>query len=892
MNGVRILFVLVFTINSVFGQSRIIDSLTNKLNQVDGREKVDILNRLTFEFISQDNDKAMQYCDQALALSNKLGYDKGAGLAYTYRGIFEYLSGEFSDGRTNLRNGLRFAIKAKDVQDQGYTLVQLGNSYLNQALIDSSFIFYDKAYQILKDSTSPETLSKLYKNLSSLYGIRSQYEEQKKYLLRCLTIRELLNDQDLIANALIGLTSVYLREDDYDKAAQIFKRIEKIFSEKPSDLRNLNDWRHQKALFLMKERKFDEASVLFDSARTYYLRNSLQSFVTLQTDMGRIFYERGEYEIALKSLYEALRVAELKSYNVEIIDIQLQLGWVNFQLGELKQSLVFADQALALAQKNSLSNRVADALTLKGVTLTELKDYNNAKKNLDQVLAIREGLKDKSKISEILMNIGFLEIDRKNYTVARDRFNKSLELAELTKYDFGKAWCLLGLGVVNFRIGEHAQAAKFIDLAENFSKVTSTNETLIRVYEAHRDLLAAENRFKEALQYSLLAYHLKDSLHRSDLSRRFVNLQKIDEIERRDRDIKVLTKDKQLAEDKISLQKYKLDQQYFFIAASSIGIGLLAALVIVYSRYYFRVKKLNFTIKGKNKSIQHQADKLSEINHKLVEQNKLIETQKEQLLLANENLENEVDHRTAELTRQNLQLEQFAFMTSHNLRAPVARLLGLTQLFNTKDIADPLNQQLIEMIKSTSRGFDETMRDLASILEIRRGVNGNFAVINFDECLLKAKATLNEEFLQIPYSLVTQFEERRVYGIEPYLISIFYNLLSNSVKFKKESGVLVIRISSRRENSQVILEYKDNGIGFNQHEAGENLFKPYKRFHLHREGKGLGLYMIKLQMESMGGTVLVQSEEDKGFLCRISFDETDYKSHDLPLEMKRTASVN
>jgi len=889
MNCGRFLVFLAFTFNSVFGQSRLIDSLTNRLKQVEGTERVDILNRLTFEFISQDNAKAIKYCDQSIALSNTLRYDKGAGLAYTYRGIFEYLSGKFSDGRASLRNGLRLAVKAKDVQNQGYTLVQLGNSYLNQALIDSSFIFYDKAYQILKDSSNPETLSKLYKNLSALYGVKSQNEQQKKYLLRCLTIRELLNDQDLIANALIGLVSICMREDDYDQAAVIFKKIEKILKERPGDLRNLNDWRHQKALFLLRERKIDEASVLFDSASTYYFRNSLQSFVTLQTDLGRIFYERGEYEIALKNLYEALRVAELKSYKVEIIDILLQLGWVNFQLGELKQSLVFADQALALAQKNSLPNRVADALTMKGVTLTALKDYINAKKILDQVLAIQESLKDKSKISEVLMNIGFLEIDRKNYAVARDLFNKSLELAELTKYDFGKAWCLLGLGIVNFRIGDHAQAAKFIDLAENFSKVISTNEILIRVYEAHRDLLAAENRFKEALQYSLLAYHLKDSLHRSDLSRRFVNLQKIDEIERRDRDIKVLTKDKQLAEDKINLQKYKLDQQYFFIAASCIGIGLLAALIIVFARYYFRVRKLNFIIKGKNKNIQYQANKLAEINQKLVEQNKLIETQKEQLLLANENLENEVDHRTAELTRQNIQLEQFAFMTSHNLRAPVARLLGLTQLFNTKDMADPLNQQLVEMIKSTSRDFDDTMRDLASILEIKRGVNGNFAVINLDECLLKAKVTLNDEFLQIPYSLVTQFEERTVYGIEPYLISIFYNLLSNSVKFKKDSGVLDIRISSRRENTQVILEYQDNGIGFNQQEAGENLFKPYKRFHLHREGKGLGLYMIKLQMESMGGTVLIQSEEGKGFLCMISFDVYDEKSRDIPVEMRRTA---
>ncbi|HEV8513512.1 MAG TPA: tetratricopeptide repeat protein [Cyclobacteriaceae bacterium] len=885
------LFVLSVITHSIFGQSRLIDSLTQQLSKVEGKEKVDLLNRLTFEYISKDNDKAKQYSDQALSLSSELGYERGAGVAYTYKGVFEYLSGEFSDGRTSLREGLRLATKTKDVQNQGYTLIQLGNTYLNQALIDSSLTFFNKAHQILKDSTDPLTLSKLYKNLAALYGVKSDYEQQKKYLLRCIKIRELLNDNDLIANALIALITVYLREDNFEQSGVLFERVEKIIKSRPGDLRNLNDWRHQKALYLLKENKFEEATVLFDSASAYYFKNSLQSFVTLQTDLGRIYYERGEYEIAMKSLYEASRVAELKSYIVEIIDIQLQLGWVNFQLGELKQSLVFADRALSLAQKNSLTKRIADALTLRGVTLTGMKDFTNAKTILDQVLAIRESLKDNSKISEVLMNIGFVEIERKNYAAGITLFNKSLALAEQSKYDFAKAWCLLGLSIANLRSHNYTEAAKFIDLAENFAKGSSTNEILIHVYEEHRDLLAAKNNYKDAYHYSMLAYKLKDSLHRSDLSRRFVNLQKIDEIERRDRDIKVLTKDKELAENKINLQQYKLNQQYFFIAATSIGIGLLAALAIVYARYYFRVRRLSVMIKGKNISIQRQADKLKEINQKLVEQNKLIETQKEQLLVSNENLESEVDHRTAELSRQNLQLEQFAFMTSHNLRAPVARLLGLTQLFNAKDLGDPLNQQLIEMIKTTSKDFDATMRDLSSILEIKRGVNGNFAQVKFEDCLLKARITLNE-FAQIKYSLTTQFDEPSIYGIEPYLISVFYNLLSNSAKFKKETGVLEIHISSKKENNQVILEYKDNGIGFNQNEAGENLFKPYKRFHIHREGKGLGLYMIKLQIESMGGTVMIQSEEDKGFLCLMTFDAYDQKSGDISLEMKRAAVVN
>ena len=105
--------------------------------------------------------------------------------------------------------------------------------------------------------------------------------------------------------------------------------------------------------------------------------------------------------------------------------------------------------------------------------------------------------------------------------------------------------------------------------------------------------------------------------------------------------------------------------------------------------------------------------------------------------------------------------------------------------------------------------------------------------------------------------------------MEAYLISIFYNLLSNSTKFKKENTLEII-ITSRKEDGRTILDYTDDGIGFDMKEAGENLFKPYKRFHIHKAGKGLGLYMIKLQVEAMDGTISITSKPNAGFSCVIS----------------------
>ncbi len=230
MSFLKFSFFFIVSIGSAFSQSKIVDSLTQKLEGAAGKEKIDILNQLTFELISKDNGRAMNYCDQALSLSNQLHYEKGAGLAFTYKGVFEYLSGEFSDGRTNLFHGLALSTKVNDKKNRGYALLQLGNSYMNQSVFDSSLIFYNKSYEILKDSADPVILSKLYKNLGNLYGIRAQTELQKKYLLRSLHIRELLNDPALIANALIALASLAIQEVDFAATTTIFIRIEKYFA--------------------------------------------------------------------------------------------------------------------------------------------------------------------------------------------------------------------------------------------------------------------------------------------------------------------------------------------------------------------------------------------------------------------------------------------------------------------------------------------------------------------------------------------------------------------------------------------------------------------------------------------------------------------------------------
>ena len=108
--------------------------------------------------------------------------------------------------------------------------------------------------------------------------------------------------------------------------------------------------------------------------------------------------------------------------------------------------------------------------------------------------------------------------------------------------------------------------------------------------------------------------------------------------------------------------------------------------------------------------------------------------------------------------------------------------------------------------------------------------------------------------------------------IKSYLYSVFYNLISNSIKYRKPDEKPVIRIASAQTGTHIELLFSDNGIGIDVERYRSDLFGLYKRFHNHAEGKGMGLYMVKSQVETMGGRITMTSKVNVGTKFKIDFD--------------------
>lgn len=858
-------FLLVVSLHSYGqGQSQITDELEQQLAKAEGAAKVDILNKLTYEFITHDSIQVERYNQQALALSKKLGYTAGEGRAYTYRGVSEYLSGQLAQGHSNLHRGLALAIQAGDEPLRGYTLLQLGVCSLEEVEMDSALQYFKRSREVFKDSTDPGTLSKLYRNMSALYGQRYQTDSQQFYLERAIRIRQLLPGKSLLAEAIILKANAHVRLGDFVEAEKLLNDAAKIVGPEVNDDENRNDIRHMRALILFQKGKFEEALVLSDSARNYFYDKALvRKYVTLLIDLGKVFANRAEYELALNNLYDALRLSKLRGFNAEIGIIRIEIGWINHHLGNSHQALQMADEAMRLGTKKLLKGDLAYALTLKGVALTDLKDYTNSRTYLDSALSIYTTLGSLQGQSEVHRGLGYLEDQRKNYPDALDHYRESIRLATSIKYSFGLAWSSWGMADIYYKQRNFKSAVLFLDQSLIYARRVGSNEVVILNYNTRRDILTSQGKFEEALKFSSLATTLNDSLHRSDVARQFENLERIQEIEKRDHDIEALQRDKQLAQDQLKLQEARLRQQSTLIVAGVVGLLLISALAVMYYIYYSRIKSLNVELKNlynevseQKEEIQTQADKLAESNRNIIETNRGLEK-----IVAEKTLE--LRRTNEELVKYNGELLQFSYTVSHNLRGPVARLLGLAVLAHKENDVKQM-KQLIDFISKTAHDLDIIIKDLSKLLELRNNPSQFHEVVELASEWEQSKSLLQDSLTGVE-EIVADFDNLPlITTVRPMLQSIFYNLLSNAIKFQSPDRILKVVATSRRVNGKAILEIKDNGLGFNVSLHHEKLFKLYKRFHTHVEGRGLGLYLIKSQVEVLHGTIEVDSEPDKG----------------------------
>jgi len=228
---------------------------------------------------------------------------------------------------------------------------------------------------------------------------------------------------------------------------------------------------------------------------------------------------------------------------------------------------------------------------------------------------------------------------------------------------------------------------------------------------------------------------------------------------------------------------------------------------------------------------------------------------------------------TADLIQRNKDLEQFTYIVSHNLRAPVANIIGFSDaIFNT-ELNEEDKKGVAEGLSASVHRLDEVILDLNNILKIKSEFSETMESVKFSSIVDDIKIT-NQELIEKENVLIkTDFNAiDEWFTIKSYLYSIFYNLISNSIKYRRPNASCVVEITSAKIDKKIILSFKDNGSGIDLNKKGSQVFGLYKRFHTNIEGKGVGLFMVKTQVGTLGGKISVRSEVNKGTEFVIEFN--------------------
>lgn len=236
----------------------------------------------------------------------------------------------------------------------------------------------------------------------------------------------------------------------------------------------------------------------------------------------------------------------------------------------------------------------------------------------------------------------------------------------------------------------------------------------------------------------------------------------------------------------------------------------------------------------------------------------------------------ELQETTKELRKKNNELEKFAYITSHNLRAPVVNLLSLTEIRKEPSITKELEEEINEKIHQCVMQLNDTLNDLIEIVASKSGDTIKSESLDLKKELTIVLNSIEKQFKDSGAQLNTDFSEcQKIYFPKRYLNSILINLLTNAIKYKSEERKLLINIKTESDSNYTRLYFSDNGIGINLDKFRNKIFGLYQRFNTKIEGKGLGLYIIKSQIEAMDGKIEVASTPNQGTTFCISFNKKD-----------------
>jgi signal transduction histidine kinase len=562
---------------------------------------------------------------------------------------------------------------------------------------------------------------------------------------------------------------------------------------------------------------------------------------------GVAFLIRSDYEEALKTHLEALRIRESLSDSTGMLESNINIGNVYYRNGEMRKAADMYEKALVygLAIKNlrgqsMIYNNLGNYYKDKWSTSNANEDYDQAVKYVQESLRLKEELKDYNGMVKTLSQLSELSIDDRKK--ARDYLVRALEIAEGNKDIENKIAVLHELANFHLQDKYFDQAKQYALTAYQLAKDASSQFYITSSADYIIACALGQNDYKTAYEFMQVKSEAEKAVFNE-------NRQKI----REELLIQYETEKKDLENQRLTQEQEYLDlsiqRKNELLIGTVVLLGILGAL--------FWNQKRN------HRALQQAHRQLEEAHQLTTQQNTQITEQTQRLNAAN-----------AELTLANKFRDKIFSVISHDLRAPFSSLRSVIELWENEILSE---EELSEVMPLIAKEIDSLSLMLNNLLVWAQSQLGS-------ERVQISRIKLSELVEESTHLLKPQAARKNInftHEIQPdiwinsdreRLNFIVRNILTNAIKFTPADGNVSVSYPNSHE-----IKISDTGLGMTP-EVLSKLFTDRvasKKGTDGEAGTGIGLMLSQEFAESIGAAILVESELGKGTTFRIILKESE-----------------
>ncbi|TWR29919.1 hypothetical protein FPZ43_08695 [Mucilaginibacter pallidiroseus] len=221
-------------------------------------------------------------------------------------------------------------------------------------------------------------------------------------------------------------------------------------------------------------------------------------------------------------------------------------------------------------------------------------------------------------------------------------------------------------------------------------------------------------------------------------------------------------------------------------------------------------------------------------------------------------------------TQNNQQLKNFAHILSHNIRNHASNMALISSLVDIDNL-DEVNAEYFDKMRTVCTALNTTLEDLSQAIKIKNSIIDS-EEIDLNDMVQKIEEVFESDMDQHKAQIKKDFQVVHVTFPRIYLESILLNLVSNAIKYRKYDTPLIVELKTfKNAEGRTVLTCNDNGMGIDLNLHGQKIFGLYKTFHDRKDAHGVGLFLIKSQVESQNGQIDVESTPGEGTTFKITF---------------------